>query len=485
MKVLILNPPFLGRFSRAQRSPAVTKSGTLYYPVWLCYAAGVLEKEGFEVKLIDAPACGLQSEDIFKIAADFSPELVVVDTSTPSIYNDVRIAATIKEKFPGTFIILVGTHVSALPQQSLKISKNIDAVAIGEYDYTIRDLAIALRNKNGVDKVSGISLRKEEVIINNPLRPKIMDLDAIPFVSEVYKKHLNIKDYFFAASNYPEVQIFTARGCPFRCFFCVYPQVMHGHFYRARGAQSVAAEFRFISENIPQVREVVIEDDTFTIDKDRVQKFCDILIKEKNKLAWNANVRADLDLDTMKKMKQARCRLIIVGVETADQLILNNIHKGIKLGQIYDFFKNARKAKLLVHAAFMAGNPGENKITLKKTLRLAKKWLPDTAQFFPLMVYPGTEAFNWAKEQKLLISTNYRDWVTPEGLHNCVIKLPGITPEELVRFCDKSRRAYYLNPRYIFYKLKMILFNPQEARRAIKALFKFWKYVVRGTFPGR
>lgn len=480
MKVLFLNPPFMGRFSRSQRSPAVTKSGTLYYPVWLAYATGVLEKEGFQVKLIDAPARGLKPDDIFKIAKDFNPRLIVVDTSTPSIYNDVKISSQLKANLSDSFIVLVGTHVSALPDESLNLDEKIDAVARGEYDYTVRDLAIALEAKSNLKTIEGLSFKQGNTIIHNPDRAKITDIDEIPFASSVYKRHLDIKDYFFAASDYPQVQIFTARGCPFRCFFCVYPQIMHGHAYRPRSPQNVVKEFEFIADNLPEIREIVIEDDTFTINKERVRQICDLLIQKNSKLKWNANVRTDLDLATMQKMKQAGCRLLIVGFEAADQDILDNIRKGIRVEQIEEFFKNSKKANLLVHAAFMAGNPGETEETLKKTLKLAKHLMPDTVQFFPLMAYPGTEAFKWAKEHGLLKAKNYSDWLTKDGLHNCILDLPNLKAKKLVDWCDRARRQYYLSPRYLFYKLKQLLRYPQELRRTFKAGCQFRKYILRG-----
>src|SRR3990167_8180363 len=146
MKILMLNPPFLPKFSRFSRSPAVTKSGTLYYPIWLAYATGVLEKENFETRLIDGPGQGLSDEDILNIVKDYQPDLVVIDTSTPSIYNDVKIAESVKRNLRDSFVILVGTHPSSLPEETLRLSESIDAVARGEYDYTIRDIAETLRS---------------------------------------------------------------------------------------------------------------------------------------------------------------------------------------------------------------------------------------------------------------------------------------------------------------------------------------------------
>ncbi len=140
MKILLLNPPFLKKFSRPQRSPAVTKSGTLYFPMWLAYAAGLLKREGFDVDLIDAPADGYDLDYCLERIRRFGPDIIVLDTSTPSIYNDVEIAGKLKDELPEVFVVLVGTHVSALPEETLKMDKRIDAVAQYEYEYTLLDL---------------------------------------------------------------------------------------------------------------------------------------------------------------------------------------------------------------------------------------------------------------------------------------------------------------------------------------------------------
>ena len=221
MKILMLNPPFLSRFSRSQRSPAVTKGGTLYYPFWLAYATGVLEEKGHEVRLVDAPAQGLDLKGTIEYARDFKPKLVVLDTSTPSIYNDVKVGELIKGDLPESFMVLVGTHPSALPEETLKLSNKIDAVARGEYDYTILELAESLEDNSNLDSVDGLSFRSGEDITHNKERSLIEDVDKLPFLSRVYRRHLNVRNYYFAAADYPVIQIITARGCPNRCFFCL------------------------------------------------------------------------------------------------------------------------------------------------------------------------------------------------------------------------------------------------------------------------
>ncbi len=485
MKILMLNPPFkteFGRFSREQRSPGITKSGTIYFPVWLLYATGVLEAAGHYVRLIDSCAYEYDKERTYEIIREFSPELTVVNTSTPSIYNDIEIAAEIKKIISNCFVVLVGTHPTALPEETLNLNKAVDAIARREYEYTLRDLAQTLENKDDLKIVLGLTYRDKNKIISNPERPFIDNLDELSFISEVIKKHLDVKKYFFAAAEYPMIMIFTGRGCPNRCFYCIYPQVFHGREkYRLRSAENVVAEFEYIIENFPEVKEVGIEDDTFTADLKRVKQICHLLIEKKinQKVKWWVNARVNLDLDAMKLMKEAGCRLLIAGFESGNQQVLNGMKKGIKVNQSFAFVKNSQKAGLLVHGCFMVGNPGETAATMRETLNFAKKLNTDTAQFFPLMVYPGAEAYFWAKKNNYITTSDFSQWITEEGLHNCVISTDGLTSQDLVDFCNKARKEYYLRPRYIVGKMRQMVLEPNERKRIIMSAKKFFRYLVK------
>ncbi len=485
MKILMLNPPFHSRFSRPQRSPAVIKSGTLYYPVWLSYASGLLESAGYEVKLIDAPAEGYDIEVVKAMIKDFGPTMIVMDTSTPSIFSDIKVAEVLKEIQSESFIILVGTHVSATPEESLNLSQSIDAIARREYDYTLLELANLLKAEGlrpevgKLETIKGLSFKSDGQIIHNPDRPFIKDLDELPFVSRVYKRHLKVENYFYSITQYPEITIVTGRGCPHRCNYCVYPQTMFGHLFRHRSPENVVEEFRYIKENFPQVKEIFIEDDTLTVSRRYCQELCQLLIKEKIHLTWTANSRADVDFETLGLMKDAGCRLLCIGVESGNQHILDNIHKKLRLEQVEAFMKNAKKAKILVHACFMVGNAGETRETMKQTLDFAKKLKPDTAQFFPLMVYPGTKAFDWAKGHGYLTTTDYSRWLTNDGLHNCIVSTPEVSDQELVAFCDYARRSFYLRPTYILSKVSQMMTHPSEAIRIVKAARTFFRYLLR------
>ncbi len=486
MKIFFINPPYkseYGKFSREQRSPAITKSRTIYYPLWLIYAAAVAKKNDFEVLFLDAPAKQMGVEDSFNEIKEkgAGTKLFVLDTSTPSIYSDIEFLKGIKNIYPNSYAILVGTHVSALAEETLKIDDSIDAVARHEYDYIVRDLAIAIRDDKDLASVKGITYRKGNEIITNPDMPFIEELDEIPFASEFIKEYLDERDYFFSPATYPEIQIFTGRGCPYRCNYCVYPQVMHGHEYRLRSAKNVVEEFEYIAKNFPDVKEIVIEDDTFTASQERVKEICKLLIdlKLNKRFRWLCNARVNtVDLELMKLMKKAGCRLLIPGIESGNQKILNNIKKGTRVEQYVPYVKNAKKAGLLIHACYMVGNEGETKETMQETLELALKLNTDTAQFFPLIPYPGTEAYEWAKKNGY-IKGDYSNYNKENGDHNTVLNMPHLSTQEMNEFCDYARKKYYLRASYIFHRLWMGIRDPEDLKRSLKAFRRIKGYLFK------
>lgn len=501
----------------------MAKSGVLYYPLWLIYAASYAEKSGFDVSFLDAPAKALDFEQsletIDKTLSKFGKKtkvecLFVLDTSTPSIDNDGKFAERLKEKYPKSFVYMVGTHPTSTAEETLSAYDAVDGIARKEYDFTITKLAEVIENyyigsvssaegdepkaESGdfehdsddvrkllreLSALKGISYKDiiNGEIKHNPDAEYITDLDDIPLAAEFIKRHLDYKDYFFAAAEYPEIQIFTGRGCPCRCNFCVYPQTMHGHKYRLRSPENVVEEFKYIAENFPDVKEIVIEDDTFTIDKKRVTEICDLLISTgmNRRFKWLCNARVNtLDLDTMKLMRRAGCRLLIPGIESGTQEILDNIKKGTTLTQVRKYIENTKKAGLLVHACYMVGNQGETKETMNKTLELALELNTDTAQFFPLIPYPGTEAYEWAKENGY-IKAGYSEYCREDGTHNSVLNLPDLSGEDMVKFCNDARKKYYLRPRYILYRLLTGLNNPNDLKRSLKAFGKFKNYLFK------
>jgi len=483
VKVLCLNPPFLQQFSREQRSPAVTKSGTIYYPMWLAYAAGALIQDGHDVELIDAVPRNWTHGHVAEHVERSKPDLIVIATSTPSIANDLAVGAACKTACPDTITVFVGVHVSAVPEETLRGNASADAVVIGEYELTLCELAGHLHDpRDRWRTIPGLAFRLGSDIIRTAPRPLNEQLDDLPMVAEVYRKFLNFKDYFYSIARYPEVTLITSRGCLHHCIYCVYPQNLTGRRVRFRDIEKVLDEWEFVETHFEGVRELFIEDDAMTLDAVRCQALMRRKIERGIRIGFTANSRADVDFETLKWLKKGGCRLLCVGFESGSQTILDRMNKKLTLEQSRRFVRDAKRAGIMVHGCYLVGLPEETEETLEATLAFAKELNTDTAQFFPLMVYPGTEAFEWARSSGYLATNDFSCWLTPEGLHNCVVNRPELSHTQLVAFCDRARREFYLRPRYILFKLRQILTRPDEAVRTLKSLRKFWKYLVQGSF---
>jgi radical SAM superfamily enzyme YgiQ (UPF0313 family) len=469
----------------------VTKSGTLYYPKWLATAAGVAIRNGHQVDLVDAPASGATVRAIIDRIEAKDINAVVCDTSTPSILNDIQVVESLVAARPSLHILLVGRHVSALPAETLNSSPALRAVAVREYEYTVRDWLAALDCGADLSSVDGLVWRRRDgEIVTNKQRAAIENLDELPFVTEVYKRFLHTPDYFYGHSLWPLVVFDTSRGCPYHCSFCVYPQTFSGHVMRFRSVANVADEFEFVAREMPEIKTLMLEDDTFIVSKPRTLELANELIHRGNKLPFDANCRADIgaDVEFLKVVHRAGARLFCVGFESGDVDVIHGMHKNNDdrrdskyHDEAFRFVRRCQEAGIMVHGCFMVGNLNETPASMEKTLQFAKKLRPDTAQFFPIMVYPGTAAYREAKKRDYIQIETWDAWLTKDGLHNSVVTLPNITHEQLVSFCDRARRKFYLDPAYIGYKLKQSLKDRRELQRNLKGFLTLSKYLVRGS----
>jgi radical SAM superfamily enzyme YgiQ (UPF0313 family) len=254
-----------------------------------------------------------------------------------------------------------------------------------------------------------------------------------------------------------------------------------GHRLRMRSVENVLDEIEYIIGAFNGVKAIFFEDDTFTANRKRCVELSEGIIKREIKISWTANARANLDFETMKAMRVAGCRSLCVGFESGSQEMLDNIKKKTVLENMGRFMEDARRAGILIHGCFMVGLPGETLQTMRMTLDLAKRLNPDTVQFYPMMIYPGTEAYDWYRDRGLLTTGDYSKWLTPAGLHNTVIRTEHLSSEELVRFCDNARREFYLRPAYLFYKLRQVVAHPEELPRTLKSARTFMKYLFKGS----
>jgi len=481
MRIYLLNPSYIENFVRCGRWQGVAaRGGTLYYPIWLSYATGVLEKEGHAVRLVDAIAWRWDRSKVLEDAKRFKPDLVVVDSNFSSLQNDINVAKIIKEN-TGAVSVIVGPPASQFPEKIL--NNGVDIVARFEYDFILSDIAESIDKNSDFTKIRGISYKENGKIIHNPDRDftSSEELDRIPFVLKVYKDHLNIKDYFLNHALYPMVQIFTGRGCPNRCTFCSWPKTLMGRKYRVRSVQNVADEFEFVANELPEVKEIFIEDDTFTINKKRVNQFCEEIKRRRIDISWGCQSRADLDYETMKAMKEAGCRLLDVGYESGSDEILKNIKKGITVNQLREFTRNAKKAGLKILADFVIGFPGETKETAEQTIRFIKEIKPDLLQVAVATPIPGTEFYDYVKENGFLLVDNLEESLDQKGFQKCIISYPEFTKEDIENYVDRALKEYYLSPSYIPIALRNVLRKNglHELKGMVKSAKVFMKYAGR------
>jgi len=483
MNIYILNPPFLPNFVRFSRwQGTVGRGGAFYYPMWQAYATGILEDDGNNVRLVDAPARKWSKEDVIKDIKQFNPEMAVIDSNFSSLSNDISVAEDLKSVINGLTTVIVGPPTSQFPDKILGNS-SVDIAARFEYDFTLREIANTLKSSFDLKDIKGISYKSDGRIIHNVQRPFITseELDEMPFVSKVYKKHLKIKDYFLSHTLYPEVQIFTSRGCPQRCAFCSWPETLMGRSYRSRSPNNVAEEFEYIQNELPEVKEIFIEDDTFTVNKKRVVEICKEIKKRKIDILWSCDARADLDYETMKVMKDAGCRLLDVGYESGDDKILGSIKKGINTEQMREFAKNSKKAGLLTIGDFIFGLPGETKESANKTIKLAKELKPNIVQFVPATPIPGTKFHEWAKREGFLLEDNLEKSLNKEGFQRCIISYPEFTKEDIEEYVDFALKNYYLSPSFIPIAFNSVLRKNgmHELKVMSKSAIMFFKYLRR------
>lgn len=463
LKTLFLNPPSFENFDggAGSRWPATREIESYWYPVWLAYPAGMIEG----ARLLDAPPHYVSAEETIKIASGY--EFLVLFTSTPGFPGDIRLAQAIKDANPKIKIAFVGPHVSVLPERSLKDCTALDFVARKEFDYAVVDYA----HGKPLEQILGISYLKNGTVVHNPDAPQIQDLDALPHVTDIYHRDLDVRRYNVPFLLNPFVSLYTTRGCPAQCTFCLWPQTLSGHPWRKRSTDDVAREMAKAKEYWPYVKEFFFDDDTFNIQKARTVELCAKL--KPLKLTWSCTSRVTTDFETLKAMKEAGCRLLIVGYESGDQQILKNIKKGATVERARQFTKDCHKLGLVIHGDFILGLPGETRETIKNTISFAKELDVETIQVSVAHAYPGTELYDYAVKNGFMVGDNK---MVDEGGHQLAhVQYPGLPAEEILSSVHRFYDEYYFRPKAVFRILRKAAFDSNDRKRLYKEAKAFLK----------
>lgn len=468
LKTLFLQAPSFDGFDggAGSRYQARREIRSFWYPTWLAQPAALVP----DSRLLDAPADGLSVAQTLAIAQAY--ELVIMHTSTPSFPADARFAELIKERASGTLVGMVGAKVAVDPGPSLQASSAIDFVAREEFDYTCRDIA----EGQPLAGIAGVSWRDlEGGIHHNPPRPMIEDMDALPFVAPVYKRDLNLRNYFIGYLNYPYVSLYTGRGCRSRCTFCLWPQTVGGHRYRIRSPESVLAEVRWIRENMPEVKEIMFDDDTFTDFRPRAEEIARGL--GKLGVTWSCNAKANVPYSTLKIMKENGLRLLLVGYESGDDQILLNIKKGLRTDMARRFAADCRELGITVHGTFILGLPGETRETIAKSIEFAKEINPHTIQVSLAAPYPGTKLYEQALENAWIPPNQTIHLVNESGVQLAALNYPHLSSQEMYHSLEQFYRSFYFRPAKIWEIVREMLRSWEMTRRRLREGVEFFRFL--------
>lgn len=442
MKVLILNPPAYKGIKFIREGRCEQRLSSFQYvmvPISLPSIAGLLREKGHELRIVDSMVEDYGIAEVKEEIRRFDPSLIIVDMSTVTYFGDAATIEALKEG-EDYHIAAIGTHVTALPEATLKETK-LDSVIRGEPEETSLCLADALENANKLSEVEGISFRQNGQILHNPSRPFIENLDQLPFPARDLIKN---DRYTMPVSNRPYTLVITSRGCSHNCIFCTARQY-YGCRLRKRTPKNIVDEIEEIIKRFG-ITDITMWSDTFTLDREFVVGVCNEIKRRGLGFNWMTNSRVDrVDKGLLKLMKEAGCSMLSFGIESGSQRILNNVRKGTTLEQAEQVFIWTKELGIETIAHFILGLPGETKETIAETIRFARKLDPDYPQFYGAIPFPGTEFYELAANNGW-ITTN--DWSKYE-LNQAIVSTPSLSVEQLGRARKKAFRSFYLRPRYI------------------------------------
>jgi radical SAM superfamily enzyme YgiQ (UPF0313 family) len=432
IKIALINPPQRTDFPQP--------------PLGLAYIATTLEKTGNKVEIIDAAALKLNANETVKMVIDNGFEFVGITVMTPTLSSAMEVARKIKEKNKSIFVFMGGAHVTALPEKTLEVFPELDAIVIGEGEITTPVLIEKIKNKEELKDVLGIAYREDGKIIVNPPRPIVKNLDELPLPAYHLLPINKYRPYPPHGKKLPYMAIMTSRGCPFRCTFCSKP--VHGKLYRAKSPKAIIEEIKYIKEKF-KIKEILFYDDSFTLDKQRIIELCDKMIKNKINIPWSCETRVNLvDKDLLSKMKDAGCYIISYGVESGNQEILNRIKKDITLEQVRNAFKLTREAGISIVSYFMLGCPGDTERTMKQTIEFAKELDANFAQFSICTPFPGTEIADLI-DKKDEIDWNKLTYVSNRSESIPVVLSKNLNEKQLRKYYNDAYKEFYLRSSFI------------------------------------
>jgi hopanoid biosynthesis associated radical SAM protein HpnJ len=467
MRTLFLQAPSFDGFDggAGSRYQARREIRSYWYPTWLAQLAALVP----DSKLIDAPPHNVGLAEITAKADQY--ELAVIYSSTPSFGSDVRAAEALKAANPRLKVGMVGANIAIDPRTSLEKATPVDFVTGKEFDFAVKEVAEG-RDWNDI---AGLVYRDGDgVIRQNEDRAVLAQMDDLPFVTPIYKRDLDISNYFIGYLKHPYLSFYTGRGCKSRCTFCLWPQTVGGHVYRTRSVAHVVEEVAWAKKEMPQVKEIFFDDDTFTDDPLRAQA----IARELGKLGvtWSCNAKANVARDTLKVMRDNGLRLLLVGYESGNQQILHNIKKGMRIDVARRFTRDCHDLGITIHGTFILGLPGETRETIQETIRFAREINPHTLQVSLAAPYPGTFLYKQAVENGWL-DTGNADLVDGHGVQIAPLHYPHLSHSEIFHSVEEFYRSFYLRVPKIASIVAEMATSREMMQRRLREAVEFFAFL--------
>lgn len=450
MKVAFITPPY--SIQERYGTKMKIKKGFLP-PLGLGYIASCLDQDNHIIKILDLPVLDLTLEDIKKEMQDFNPDLIAMAAITPTMDKALRIAEELKQVLPNTKIIFGGPHPSLFPESLMKEHSVIDAIAIGEAEYTFKELANELENKNpNLAKVKGLCIRTNDHIRRTEPRPIISDLNELPIPT---RKYFDMEKYIPLPNQYkvlPVTNMITGRGCPYaQCTFCFEAGEMKPAFRRISVDRAIE-EVKYLVDDYG-IREISFWDDVFFVGEKWITDFCNKLKQEKLDIKWSALGFVNyMTYPILKAAADAGCWNIFYGLESGNPQVLKNIKKSHDMNHARKVLNWTHELGIESRGSFIFGLPGENPEIAEETINFAIELDLDYAQFLLNTPYPGTEMWNNGSQYGTF-TTDFGEYSVfnpvyiPKGYKNAA---------ELKKVQKHAYRKFYLRPKYILKHLKRI-----------------------------
>lgn len=483
LKVFLGNGPWLRQgyygVRAGSRWPHFEEEGNTYlpFPFYLAYTASILKEAGYDVRIIDGVAERISEDAYIDRAVEFNPDVIILEVSTASLPTDLNQAKRIKDKCPGAKVVFSGIHLDMYKPEFLEENPVVDFVLKGEYDLVSRALMKAIERGSGFEDVPNLVFRGGEGELGETARTEvIMDLDSLPWPE---RDQLPMMNYWDLPGGIPEpsLQMWSSRGCPFKCIFCAWPQIMYdNNKYRTRDSVDVVNE---IEEQVKKYgfRSFYFDDDTFNIGKKRILKLCDEISNRELNLPWAAMSRADTsDRETFKAMRDSGLMAIKFGVESGSQELVDNAKKNLNLDQVEASVRYCHELGINVHLTFSFGLPGETWDTVRKTINFAKMLNPETLQFSLMTPFPGSTFYQMQEEANKLLT---HDWSQYDGGTTSVVCTDGMSGKELEDALKMAHREWD------WHKMTRPFFNYRHFKRLVKRPRHTWhtlKFTARRRF---